>query len=73
MIHIKPSITPGSYWICKNIFRYGIGPTDIICKVLSVNEDKIHIIRKTEYGFKDLPPMTFNEDQFLELYMRLED
>lgn len=73
MNKLFPEITPGSIWICKSIFRPGIGASDILCKVLSVNEDNIHIIRKQDYGFTDLPPATFKVDKFLELYMRLED
>lgn len=73
MRHIEPEITPGSYWVCKSLLKPGLNPTDIFCKVLTCKEDKVHIIRKSEYGFKDLPPMTFDVEQFLELYMRLED
>lgn len=73
MMSVYPEINPGSFWICKSMFKPGISSTDIICKVLSVTEDKVHIIRKTTYGFKDLPPMSFGIDEFLMLYMRLED
>lgn len=73
MSRLYPEITPGSYWICKSQLRLGIGSHDIFAKVLSVNEDKIHIIRKTAYGFVDIPPVTFKIEIFLEYYMRLED
>jgi len=72
VLSAAPHITPGSYWVCKSIFCFDIAPTDIFCKVLACKEGKVHIIRKTEYGFKDLPPMSFDIEQFLELYMRLE-
>lgn len=70
---LYPEITLGSYWICKPQLRAGIGSHDIFAKVLSVNEDKIHIIRKTAYGFVDMAPATFTIEVFLEHYMRLED
>lgn len=73
MIQIVPDIAPGSYWICKPEFRLGIRSHDIFAKVLSVNEGKIHIIRKTAYGFVDMAPATFTAEVFLEYYMRLED
>ena len=73
MIKLYPEITPGSYWICKNRQCFGIGPADIIAKVLSVNDDNVHVIRKTECGFTDLTPATFKIDSFLTVYMRLED
>lgn len=73
MSRLYPEINPGSYWICKPSVRRGIGPHDIFAKVLSVNEDKIHIIRKTAYGFVDMAPVTLRAEVFLEYYMRLED
>ena len=75
MSRLYPEINPGSYWICQPTLRglAGIGPHDIFCKVLSVNEDKIHIIRKTAYGFVDMAPVTLRAEVFLEYYMRLED
>lgn len=73
MSKLYPEITPGSYWIYKETLRLGICPYDIFCKVLSVNEGKIHVIRKKAYGFIDLPPATFNIETFLKYYMRLED
>ena len=73
MSKLYPEITPGSYWICKPELRAGIGSHDIFAKVLSVNEDNIHFIRKTAYGFVDLAPATFKAEDFLEYYMRLEN
>ena len=73
MSRLYPEVNPGSYWICKPTLRPGIGPHDIFAKVLSVNEDTIHIIRKTSYGFVDMAPATLSVEFFLECYMRLED
>lgn len=74
MSRLYPEITPGSYWICKiNSYSFGIRPHDIFAKVLSVNEDDIHFIKKTEYGFKDEPPATLKAETFLMYYQRLED
>lgn len=73
MSSLYPEIKPGSYWICKPTLRPGIGPHDVFAKVLSINEDKIHIIRKTAYGFVDMTPVTLKAEGFLEYYMRLED
>lgn len=73
MSKMYPEIKPGSYWICKPQLRLGIGSRDIFAKVLSVNEDNIHIIRKTAYGFVDMAPATLKAEVFLEYYMRLED
>ena len=73
MSRLYPEINPGSYWICKPTLRASIGSHDILAKVLSVNEDKIHIIRKTAYGFVDMAPVTLKAEVFLEYYMRLED
>lgn len=73
MSKLYPEITPGSYWICKSQLRPDIGSHDVFAKVLSVSEDKIHIIRKIAYGFIDMPPATFEIETFLEYYMRLED
>ncbi|MBO7732468.1 MAG: hypothetical protein J6S67_07940 [Methanobrevibacter sp.] len=71
--HTEPEITPGSYWICKSRFCPGLNPTDIFAKVLDCKDGKVHIIRKEQYGFSDLPPKTFRVGEFLDLYLRLED
>ena len=73
MSKLYPEITPGSYWIFKSSKHFGMSSKDIIAKVLSVNDDNVHVIRKTEYGFTDLTPATFKIDSFLTVYMRLED
>lgn len=73
MNKLYPEITPGSFWICKSQLRLGIGSHDVFAKVLSVNEDKIHIIRKIAYGFVDMAPATFTIEEFLDYYLRLED
>lgn len=70
---IYPEVSIGSFWICKSVFKTSLSPTDIYCKVLNVTGDKVFISRKTEYGFKDLAPQSFELDAFLELYQKLED
>lgn len=70
---IFPEVIAGSYWICKSVFKVSLSPTDIYCKVLKVTDDKVFISRKTEYGFKDLAPQSFDLEEFLELYQKLED
>lgn len=70
---ILPEVETGSYWICKSVFVRSLSPTDIFCKVLKVTDNKVFILRKTEYGFKDLPPQSFDVEMFLELYLKLED
>ena len=68
-----PSITSGSYWICRSVFCRDLAPTDIYAKVLCVKGDDIHFIRKTNYGFTDLSPCHMKAEEFLSYYMRLED
>lgn len=70
---ILPTIEVGSYWICKSVFKVSLSPTDIFAKVIHVNNEVIHIIRKTKYGFEDMAPQTFTIEEFLDLYMKLED
>lgn len=72
MSKLYPEITPGSYWL-HHVDFFQPSSNNIVAKVLAVKEDKIHIIRKTKYGFEDLSPETLKIEQFLELYMRLED
>ena len=70
---IYPAIEVGSYWICKSVFKASLSPTDIFAKVIHVNNEVIHIIRKTKYGFEDMAPQTFTIEEFLDLYLKLED
>lgn len=70
---IYPEVAVGSYWICKSIFMKSLSPTDIFAKVLKVTENKVFISRKTKYGYEDMAPASFTTEEFLELYLKLED
>ena len=61
-------IQPGEVWIAKSRFNVDVVETDVICKVLKVFDDSVFIIRKTQFGFKDLEPVRYPVEQFLEMY-----
>lgn len=62
--HIKP----GEVWIAKSKFNIDVVETDVFCKVLKVFSDSVFILRKTQFGFKDLAPVRYSTEQFLEKY-----
>lgn len=66
-MHSKQHITPGSLWVCK-MKLFDTSPDDIYAKVLKVGEYKVFLERKTQYGFKDLPPMSVRIYDFLDTF-----
>lgn len=72
-VQIMPHIEAGSYWVCRAENSYTITSHAIFAKVLHVSDDKVHYIRKQNYGFLDLKPNTLTIDEFLKYYERLED
>lgn len=60
-------ITPGSLWVCQ-MKMFDSSPDDIYAKVLKVGEEKVFVERKTNYGFKDLPPMSIRIYDFLDTF-----
>lgn len=60
-------ITPNSLWVCQ-MKLFDSSPDDIYAKVLNVGEEKVFIERKTNYGFKDLAPMSIRIYDFLDVF-----
>ena len=61
-------IKPGQVWICKSQFNLGLVDTDIFAKVLKVSPERVFIIRKTNFGFKDLMPAAMDFNKFIGFY-----
>ena len=61
-------IKPGQVWICKSLFNLGIVETDIFAKVLKVSPERVFIIRKTNFGFRDLQPAAMDLNEFIGYY-----
>jgi len=65
-------IEVGSFWRCGSLLYEGLSSTDIFAKVLKVYPDKVYIMRKQDYGFTDLTPMSMSREEFLTYYEKLE-
>lgn len=65
-LHVKP----GEVWICKSAFNIDVQSTDVFAKVMKVFPDtgNVFVIRRTNFGFEDLPPKKFSLDEFLSMY-----
>ena len=68
-LHVKP----GEVWMCKSKFCFDVQNTDIFAKVMKVfpETNTVFVIRKTNFGFEDLPPKKFSIDEFLSMYQFL--
>ena len=69
---VMPHIEAGSYWVCR-VEKGEINSHSIFAKVLHVGDDKVHYIRRQNYGFLDLTPNSLSIEDFLFYYERLED
>lgn len=67
-----PKIKPGQIWICKRSLSFGINSSDVLVKVLSATPNFVYTIRKTDFGFTDLPPETYKTNVFLDAFLLLK-
>lgn len=69
---MKEKIKVGTLWIYLPT-SFEIKAHDIICKVIRVTDTHVYVIRKSNFGFKDLDPLIISFQVFLDYYMYLSE
>ena len=67
---MKDKIKVGTLWIYLPT-SFQIRAHDIICKIIRVTDSHVYMIRKSNFGFKDLDPQIVSLQVFLDCYLYL--
>ena len=70
MNRIGDKIVPDSIWVLRPR-GFDLSTSDIISKVIRVTEDRVFLIRKTDFGFTDLAPEIMKIEEFINNYLYL--
>ena len=71
MNRIEDKIVFNSLWVFRPK-SFNLSAADIIAKVIRVSENRVFLIRKTDFGFTDLPPTVLTKKTFINNYLYLD-
>ena len=70
MNRVGDKIVPDSIWVW-NPRGMDLSTSDILAKIIRVSENRVFMIRKTDFGFTDLAPEIMKIEDFVNNFLYL--